>query len=104
MNASTLHLLFTSPASSTCLAECAQLLNPDDQLLLIGDAVYAAIIGSNAAQLLDGLHLKGHALHAIAEDCVARGITEQLLPCIRPVTYADFVAMTVAASRSMSWF
>jgi len=104
MNASTLHMIFAAPTASTCLAECTQLLNPADSLLLIGDAVYAAVIGSNAATLLDDLHREGHALHAIAEDCVARGIAQQLLPRVRPVTYADFVAMTVAAPRSMSWF
>jgi len=104
MNASTLHIFFASPASSSCLAECVQTLNRGDSILLTGDAAYAALADSSSAALLAELHRNGHAVHALGEDCVARGIAQQLLPCVRTASYADFVAMTVAASRSMSWF
>ena len=94
----TLHILFSS--SQDIARQCATALDAGDALLLVADGVYAAV-GTDT--VLDAL-APGIAVHALQDDCRARGIDMRLHPRAAPVDYAGFVALAATHARSVSWF
>jgi tRNA 2-thiouridine synthesizing protein B len=95
----TLHILPVSPWSGDAFERCCAALAPGDELLLLGDGVYAARAGATAA--VGGI--AGAArIHALGEDCAARGIEA---PCAGVIMtdYAGFVALAAEHERSVTW-
>jgi len=94
-----LHTVSRSPAHSA-LRDCLAVLGPDDAILLLGDGVYAAIDGSEAAALLTG---SGASLFVLEADAAFAGVRERLLPGATVVDDDGFVALTERFSRQLAW-
>jgi tRNA 2-thiouridine synthesizing protein B len=94
-----LHTLNASP-SSAAFADCLRLIASDDTLLLLGDAVYGAIIGSAARQALDASGVELCVLH---EDATAAGVAKQLGGATL-VDINGFVELTERLSRQLAWY
>ena len=60
-----LHTL-SLPPNSELLESCARLISDEDSLLLLGDGIYASVIGSKYLNLLDTINCK---IYALKEDC-----------------------------------
>jgi len=99
---STLHLLSHSPFGDDRLNSCLRLLSPGDGLLLCGEAVQALRPGSQPRRQLDALP-DDIALHALDEDLLARGLTEQLPARLQRLDYPAFVACSLAFDKVNSW-
>lgn len=95
-----LHTLSRSPAHSA-LRDCLAVLGADDALLLLGDGVYAALEGSEAAALLTG---SGASLFVLAADAALAGVRERMLPGATVVDDDGFVALTERYSRQLAWY
>ncbi|MEQ8803173.1 sulfurtransferase complex subunit TusB [Haliea sp.] len=95
-----LHTVSRSPAH-TALRDCVALLGPDDALLLLGDGVYAALAGSEAAALLDA---SGVTVFILEADAALAGIQGRLLPGATVVDDDGFVALTERYSRQLAWY
>lgn len=108
-----LHLVFRSPAESRALEQCLMRAGEGDAVLLLEDGVYAVAEGS----ALDGvLRAVGGrvAVYVLAPDLEARGLEvenplppgegeKRWEPCIQPVDYPGFVALTTAHNPIVSW-
>lgn len=95
-----LHTLSRSPAHAA-LRDCLAVLGPDDALLLLGDGVYAALAGSEAATLLAA---SGASLFVLDVDAALAGVQERLLPEANLVDDDGFVALTERHSRQLAWY
>ncbi len=94
-----LHLLNKSPYETTSLDTCVGYVGEGDALLLIEDAVYAAIAGGKAAAKLSGLDVA-----VLGPDLAARGIGEdKLADGVKVVGYGEFVDLTVEKDKVQSW-
>lgn len=93
----TLHVINKTDAS--LWRTCAAALGSGDALLLIEDAVYAALPAESVvAQIPAGVQLC-----ALAEDLAARGISARIRPGFSRASYNDFVALSLAHDRVVSW-
>lgn len=101
--ASTLHLVFDSPAGGA-LADALRAATCDDAVLLLQDGVYAVATGNAALPLLGGACERGVTLHALDTDLRARGITARLAAGVMVVDDEGFVALTERHARTVSWF
>lgn len=96
---STLHLLSKSPFTDTSLSSCLALLNPEDGILLCGDAVYA----SQTPDWLSEFERLGQSIkiYALEEDLISRGLSSSSY--ISSVDYPTFVQLTLQYSKVNSW-
>tara|TARA_R110001592_G_scaffold363036_1_gene679404 strand:- start:17748 stop:18038 length:291 start_codon:yes stop_codon:yes gene_type:complete len=94
-----LHTLNASP-SSAAFADCLRLVASGDTLLLLGDAVYGAIIGTTARQALDN---SGAALFVLLEDATVAGVAKRL-DGVTLVDMAGFVELTEQSPRQLAWY
>ena len=76
------------------------MVSGDDAVLLLGDAVYAALPGSPP---LAALLARGTAVHVLAEDALAVGVTDPH-PGVTKSDMEDFVALTERYPRQMAWY
>lgn len=80
---------------STCLGA----LSDDDALLLIEDAVFAAVPGyCDAVRILPSVQVL-----ALADDLAVRGISDRIPPGVRQVSWRDFVALSLQHDKVVSW-
>lgn len=75
----------------TAFELCRDVIAAGDQLLLIEDGVYLALV-----QTMD--------CAALRSDVEARGLTARLPAHVRLVDYGDFVAMAAEAESICCWF
>lgn len=96
---SMLHVVNKSPYEKNSLDMAAGYARDGDIVLLIEDAVYAAIKSGKAAAKLGGLDVS-----VLGSDLAARGISEdKLADGVTVVDYADFVDMVEAKDTVQSW-
>jgi tRNA 2-thiouridine synthesizing protein B len=95
----TLHTLSASPASPAC-ADCLRLIAPGDQLLLLGDGVYAALPGTPTRARLDAC---GARFVVLREDAEAAGIAGRLQPSLL-IDLEGFVELTESCPRQLAWY
>ncbi|TNG00679.1 MAG: sulfurtransferase complex subunit TusB [Gammaproteobacteria bacterium] len=96
---SILHLVNKSPYERDSLDVCAAYAKEGDAVLLIEDAVYAAIKGGSAADKLANLDVS-----VMGADLSARGIGEdKLVDGVKVVDYAAFVDMVEGNDKVQSW-
>lgn len=81
-----------------CLGSAAE----GDTVLLIEEAVYAALPGHALDKLLQHRGA-GIALRALKEDLAARGISARIPADFSVVSYAEFVALSLAHTRVVNW-
>lgn len=96
----TLHTLNCLPGhsnSETCLSR----LLAQDRLLLLGDGVYHALLGSPAADRLSGLPCPVFVLRA---DAQAAGILPRLATGVTVIDEDGFVTLTEEHPRQLAWY
>ena len=94
-----LHTLNAAPGSAA-FEDCLRLAGPDDAILLLGDGVYAALPGSEAAGRLQRCAAE---VLILQEDAVAAGgaIASDLSTA---VDMAGFVALSERYPRQLAWY
>ena len=96
---SILHLVNKSPYEKNSVEIAADYARDGDAVLLIEDAVYAAVKAGSAAAKLDGLDVS-----VLGSDLAARGVAEdKLADGIKVVDYAGFVDLVDAKDSVQSW-
>ena len=96
---SILHLVNKSPYEKNSVEIAAGYAKDGDAVLLIEDAVYAAVKAGSAAAKLDGLDVS-----VLGSDLAARGVAEdKLADGIKVVDYAGFVDLVDAKDAVQSW-
>ena len=94
-----LHIVRTSPYADAALDSCLAHWRDGDSLILIEDAVVAALAEGRFAQAL-----AGKTLHLLAPDLEARGLSvKALLAGVVKVDYEGFVDLCTGQSASLSW-
>ncbi|NVD07640.1 sulfurtransferase complex subunit TusB [Vibrio sp. JPW-9-11-11] len=84
--------------SVAALSDAVRLCQTQDELLLVEEAVYAAIPQHSAFH-----QLKKLSVFALKNDLDARGIRHRISPSIKVVDYAGFVELTVKQAKSLTW-
>lgn len=98
-----LHTVSQSPLSGGALRRCLHLANEGSVLLLVADAVHAALADSAAArQLLE--HADTLQLCALAPDVSARLPGLPLLPAIQLIDYAEYVRLATRCDAVIDWY
>jgi tRNA 2-thiouridine synthesizing protein B len=96
---SMLHLVNKSPYENNNLNTASSIMKSGDALLLIEDAVYAAVKSGKASAML-----AGHTVSVMGPDLAARGITEdKLADGVNVVDYAGFVELVEENDKVQSW-
>lgn len=95
MTAPTLHLVQQSPFTHTALASCLQVCGPDDSIVLMHDAAYAALTERDWPTA---------RVYALAEDIAERGLSSNMPGTIELIDYAALVALCSEHPHSLSWF
>jgi tRNA 2-thiouridine synthesizing protein B len=96
---SILHTINSSPFQTHALQQCLTLLNAEDALLLIEDAVIAAQAKHPMFEQLNELSLQGR-LNVLSVDLDARGINNVIGNLC---TYSDFVELVAKHKSQMAW-
>ena len=98
---SILHTVNKSPFQKKDLASCLAHANSGDAVLLIEDAVYGAISGTEAAANVSGA---GATVYVLGDDLAARGIsTQKVADGIEVVGYDGFVDLVEKYSAVNAW-
>lgn len=97
-----LHIVNKSPAHTRTLDSCLRIALPGHSVLLIEDAVYAAVPGHSAAAALHAACGKLN-IYVLQPDLEARGMQGALAEGITTVDYGGFVDLVAAHSASQSW-
>ena len=95
-----LHLVFKSPSQSSGLAECLAIAAPDDEILLLEDAVITTV-KDNHWQLC--LEAKKDRIFVLEEDLKARGLENFVMDGIKSIDIQGFVELTEKHSTQISW-
>src|SRR3990167_9206841 len=99
---SPLHMVFTAPSAAGALADCVRAAADGDTVLLLQDAVHAAVArATGPADLLREAAANGVTLAALAPDVAARGIGALLHPGVALVDDDAFVALTEQHPRTL---
>jgi len=94
-----LHVVNKSPYEKNSLNVAAGYAKDGDVVLLIEDAVYAAVKKGKAAEKLNGLDVS-----VLGSDLAARGIGEdKLVDGVTVIDYAGFVDLVEAKDTVQSW-
>jgi sulfur relay protein TusB/DsrH len=93
-------ILHTVNKIAPCLARCMALATPGDTILLIEEAAYAAVVSESARHWEE---FAGYNLCVLEDDLAVRGLSATILPEFKAVNWQDFVALTAAAEKVISW-
>ncbi len=98
-----LHIVNKSPFERNALSACLRMAKAGSSILLIEDAVYAAMKASSvASQVRDALG--SVRMYVLAPDLQARGVGEsQLMDGIQAVDYKGFVDLVTQHDNNQSW-
>lgn len=98
-----LHIVNKSPFERTTLQACLARATPGSAILLMEDAVYGAMTGTAASDLLAGA-VNTHDIFVLQPDMAARGLDpDGLIQGIRSVDYDGFVDLTAERGTPQSW-
>jgi tRNA 2-thiouridine synthesizing protein B len=96
---SVLHIVNKSPFANNSLNDCLQHLAADDELLLIEDAVVAALSDSRFLA-----ELPAKRTYALQADIEARALSNKLDRTISRIDDEGFVDLTEQHNSSISWY
>ena len=88
------------PPNSEILESCARLISDEDSLLLLGDGVYAGVIGSKYLNLLDTINCK---IYALKEDCDLAGLENKISKGVVIIDYNGFVSLSADHEKHIPW-
>ena len=94
----TLHTFSLPPGE--LLQDCLRLISDQDSLLLVGDGVYAAVLGNNSLDRLKSLDCN---IYALEEDCDLAGVTSKIAPEVEVVDYSYFVILSEQHEKHIPW-
>ena len=98
-----LHTVNKSPFDSYSLQTCLGLAKAGSDILLIEDAVYAAMSGTAVTSMVK-VAMNASTIYALAPDLKARGIgPEKMIDGINLVGYDGFVELAVTNDKVQSW-
>ncbi|MEM7208382.1 MAG: sulfurtransferase complex subunit TusB [Pseudomonadota bacterium] len=98
-----LHIHNKSPGTSTSLNTCLRLAKRDSGILLIEDAVYAALAGNKTAPNIAG-RMSELSFYLLINDATARGLIDnKLMPEFSRIDYHGFVQICTEYDRTVSW-
>ncbi|MFQ5995846.1 MAG: sulfurtransferase complex subunit TusB [Acidiferrobacterales bacterium] len=98
-----LHTVNKSPYERNSLATCLRLAKAGSTILLIEDAVYAALRDTTVTDRIREATEK-HRLFALEPDLKARGLESgRLIEGIAVVDYGGFVDLVVTHEKIQSW-
>lgn len=98
-----LHTVNKSPFGCESLDTCFRLARRGSDVLLIEDAVYAALAGTRFEAAVREA-MGRYAIYVLKEDIEARGIgPDALIPGIETVDYGGFVDLAVRNDSVQSW-
>lgn len=98
-----LHTVNKSPFEKDSLAACFRLALNGSDILLIEDAVYAALTGTRVESSVRAAAARCR-IYALKEDLAARGIdATELIPGIEIVDYDGFVDLVAGNVSVQSW-
>jgi tRNA 2-thiouridine synthesizing protein B len=95
-----LHIINKSPYENNSLDSCLRVAQSGD-ILLIEDAVYAAVGGAAEKQVSEAM--KQFKFHVLQSDLEARGIADKVIAGVNKVDYAGFVELVAKNDSSQSW-
>ncbi|WP_028025939.1 sulfurtransferase complex subunit TusB [Enterovibrio calviensis] len=95
-----LHTVSTSPFSSSSLSNCLRYSDPNSEILLIEDAVIAAI---DSGQWQQALTSCGRRIYVLHEDVVARGINDEIIKSFKVIDIKGFISLTERHVTQMKW-
>ena len=99
-----LHTVNKSPFEKGSLDTCLRLAKQGSSILLIEDAVYAAMQGT-AMESRIAEAMKRYRVYALQSDLKARGLDNgKLLDGIKVVDYGGFVDLAAEHDAVQSWF
>ena len=95
-----LHIINKSPYQTGSLDSCLRVAQGGD-ILLIEDAVYAAVGGAAEKQV--SAAMKQFKFHVLQPDLEARGIADKVMAGVNKVDYAGFVELVAKNESCQSW-
>ncbi|OLQ78789.1 sulfurtransferase TusB [Photobacterium proteolyticum] len=95
-----LHTISTSPFQTQDLQRCLQYLRPDDEILLLQDAVSAGIEKNSWCEAIKKSGVKIYLLEA---DLAARGLTDKVDNSINVIDFKGFVSITEQHESQLKW-
>lgn len=95
-----LHTVTTSPFQTAALADCLRYSSQNDAILLLQDAIIAAIDENNWCE---ALKKSGRKIYVLQEDIVARGLVGKVTSGFEVVDYNGFVLLSVECETQMKW-
>ena len=99
-----LHTVNKSPFEKGSLDTCLRLAKQGSTILLIEDAVYAAMQGTVIESKISEA-MERYSVYALQSDLKARGLDEdRLLNGIKVVDYGGFVDLVAEHDTVQSWF
>jgi tRNA 2-thiouridine synthesizing protein B len=99
-----LHTVNKSPFEKGSLNTCLRLAKQGSSILLIEDAVYAAMQGTAIESKISEA-VKQYRMYALRPDLKARGLDEgRLLNGVKVVDYDGFVDLVAEHDTVQSWF
>ncbi len=98
-----LHTVNKSPTDKPSLLSCLRLAQPGSDILLIEDAVYAAVRGTKFTELIEQA-LASYQIFALAADLECRGFnSSKVIPGVQTIDYQGFVALAVNNEAVHAW-
>ncbi len=95
-----LHIINKSPFTNNSLDSCLRVAQGGD-ILLIEDAVYAAVSGAAEKQVREAM--KQFKFHVLQSDLEARGIADRVMEGVNKVDYGGFVDLVANNKNCQSW-
>ncbi len=100
----TLHTVNKSAFERNSLDSCLSVCKTDGSILLIEDAVIAAMQDTTVSEKISQAIESGIKFYALDEDIKARGLPEQrVMDSITRVDYAGFVNLVIENDRVQNW-
>ena len=98
-----LHTVNKSPYERETLNSCLNHVKAGDSLLLIEDAVVAALSGGSAANKIRNI-MPDCAIYVLSPDYQARGLPEnRMIDGLKTVDYTGFVDLVIENDKVQSW-
>jgi tRNA 2-thiouridine synthesizing protein B len=98
-----LHLVNKSPFEKNSLNSCLRLAQPGSAILLLEDAVYAAVANAEHADKLIA-RMSELSIYVLGPDVAARGLNDTpLITDITVVDYEGFVDLVAEHEANQSW-
>ncbi len=98
-----LHLINKSPFERNALDSCLRLAKSGDSILLIEDAVYAAMEKAAHAEKITG-RMEDFSFYVLGPDVAARGLSDTpLIEGISVIDYEGFVDLVAENDVTQSW-